>query len=254
MGGMGEGSARVKRVAIVQSSYIPWRGAFAMIARCDAFIFLDSVQFTRRDWRTRNRIKTAQGPLWLTIPVKQKGNYLSPIDSMEIAEPGWATKHLRSIEGAYARAPGFAGAIGPVRDAYAGIADQPMLSAANQHLTRALCALLGIATPFLRDVDLLPRDQLDALDPTARLVELAAAAGATHYLSGPSAQAYLDEGAFAARGMAVEWMSYAGLPEYRQLWGAFEPAVSVLDPLLTLGAEAARINLGAEAARGALGD
>ena len=228
----------MKRVAIVQSSYIPWRGAFAMMARCDAFIFLDSVQFTRRDWRTRNRIKTAQGPLWLTIPVKQKGNYLSPIDAMEIAEPGWAAKHLRSIEGAYRRGAGFEAAIGPLRDAYAAIANQPMLSSVNQQLTRALCAVLGITTPFLRDVELLPRERLDALDPTARLVELAAAAGASHYLSGPSARAYLDEGAFAVRGMAVEWMSYAELPEYPQLWGGFEPAVSVLDPLLTLGAKA----------------
>lgn len=229
----------VKRVAIVQSSYIPWRGAFAMIARADAFVFLDSVQFTRRDWRTRNRIKTAQGPLWLTIPVKQKGNYLAPIDAMEIAEPGWAAKHLRSIEGAYRRAPGFSSAIEAVRAAYAGVADQPMLSGVNQQLTRALCTVLGITTPFLRDVDLLPRDRLEALDPTQRLVELAAASGATHYISGPSARAYLDEGAFAARGMAVEWMSYAGLPEYPQLWGDFEPAVSILDPLLTLGAAAA---------------
>lgn len=233
----------MKRVAIVQSSYIPWRGAFAMIARADAFVFLDSVQFTRRDWRTRNRIETAQGPLWLTIPVKQKGNYLSPIDAMEIAEPGWATKHLRSIEGAYRRGAGFSSAIEAVRAAYEGVAEQPMLSGVNQHLTRALCAIMGITTPFLRDVDLLPRERLEALDPTQRLVQLAAATGATHYISGPSAQAYLDEGAFAARGMVVEWMSYAGLPEYPQLWGAFEPAVSILDPLLTLGAEATRDHL-----------
>lgn len=233
-----------RRVAIVQSSYIPWRGAFAMIARCDAFVFLDSVQFTRRDWRTRNRIKTSQGPLWLTIPVKQKGNYHAPIDAMEIAEPGWAARHLRSIEGAYRRGAGFLRSIDAVREAYAGVAEQPMLSAVNQPLTRALCALLGITTPLLRDVDLLPRETLDALDPTARLVALAAAAGATHYLSGPSARAYLDEDAFAARGMAVEWMSYAGLPEYPQLWGDFEPAVSILDPLLTLGAAGTREALG----------
>lgn len=239
------GAGDVKRVAIVQSSYIPWRGAFAMIARCDAFVFLDSVQFTRRDWRSRNRIKTAQGPLWLTIPVKQKGNYLASIDAMEIAEPGWAAKHLRSIEGAYRRSAGFTSVIDVLRAAYADVADQPMLSGVNQRLTRVLCTMLGITTPFLRDVDLLPRERLDALDPTQRLVELAAATGATHYLSGPSAQAYLDEGAFAARGMSVEWMSYAGLPEYPQLWGAFEPAVSVLDPLLTLGPEAARGVLGA---------
>lgn len=233
-----------RRVAIVQSSYVPWRGAFAMIARCDAFVFLDSVQFTRRDWRTRNRIKTPNGPLWLSIPVRQKGNYLASIDAMEVAEPGWAAKHLRSIEGAYRRAAGFDAAIGAVREAYGAIAAEPMLSAVNQRLTRELCALLGIATLFLRDVDLLPRATLEALDPTARLVALAREAGATSYLSGPSARAYLDEAAFNAQGIAVDWMSYAGLPEYPQLWGAFEPAVSILDTLLTLGPDGARGALG----------
>jgi hypothetical protein len=229
-----------RRVGIVQSSYLPWRGAFAMIARCDVWIFLDSVQFTRRDWRTRNRIKTPQGLLWLSIPVKQKGNYLAPIDAIEIAEAGWAGKHLRRIEGAYRRGPGFIESIAAVREAYAAVAGETMLWRVNQRLTRAICAMLGVATPFLRDVDLLPRARLGALDPTARLVALAAAAGANRYLSGPTAQSYLEADRFVARGIAVEWMSYAGLPRYRQLWGEFEPSVSILDPLLTLGPAKAR--------------
>ncbi len=224
-----------RRVGIVQSSYLPWRGAFALIARCDVFVFLDSVQFTRRDWRTRNRIKTSRGLLWLSVPVKQKGNYLAPIDAIEIAETGWAGKHLRSIEGAYRRAAGFVESIAAVRGAYAAVAGDPMLWRVNQRLTRAFCAILGIATPFLRDVDLLPRERLGALDPTARLVALAAAAGAARYLSGPAAQSYLDRDRFAARGIEVEWMSYASLPRYQQLWGEFEPSVSIVDPLLTLG-------------------
>ena len=95
------------RVAIIQSCYIPWLGYFATIARSDAFIFLDSVQFTRRDWRSRNRIKTAQGPLWLSVPVRQKGQYHAPIDAVELAEPGWAETHLRSIASAYRRAAHF---------------------------------------------------------------------------------------------------------------------------------------------------
>jgi hypothetical protein len=224
-----------RRVGIVQSSYLPWRGAFALIARCDVWIFLDSVQFTRRDWRARNRIKTPQGLLWLSVPVKQKGNYRAPIDAIEIAEPGWAAKHLRSIEGAYRRGAGFAETIALVREAYAEVAGVPMLWQVNQRLTRAFCAMLGIATPLLRDVDLLPRDELAALDPTARLLALADAAGATRYLSGPSAQSYLDRDRFAAHGIAVEWMSYTALPRYRQLWGEFESSVSIIDPLLTLG-------------------
>jgi hypothetical protein len=221
------------RVAIVQSSYVPWRGTFAMIARCDAFVFLDSVQFTRSDWRSRNRIKTPQGLLWLSIPVKH--NFLAPIDAIEIAKPGWARKHLRSIEEAYCRGAGFRESIAAVREAYAAVAEEPMLSLINQRLMRALCAMLGITTPLLRDVDLLPREMLRALDRNARVVTLAAAAGARRYLSGPTAQCYLDQDCFAAHGIAVEWMSYAGLPRYPQLWGEFEPSVSIVDPLLTLG-------------------
>lgn len=232
------------RVAIIQSCYIPWRGYFAMIARCDAFIFLDSVQFTRRDWRTRNRIKTPQGPLWLSVPVRQKGRYHAAIDAMELAEPGWAVQHLRSIAANYRRAGHFDAVFPALEAAYAQAAAQPMLSAANQELTAALCRLLGIATPLLRDIDLLPRARLEALDPTARLVELAAAAGARSYLSGPAARSYLDEAAFAARGMAVEWMDYAGLPAYPQLWGEFDPALSVVDALLNLGGEGASGVLG----------
>jgi hypothetical protein len=234
-----------RRVGIVQSSYLPWRGAFAMITRCDVFVFLDSVQFTRRDWRTRNRIKTSRGLLWLSVPVKQKGNYLAPIDAIEIAEADWSRKHLRSMERAYRRGPGFLEGIAAVREAYAAVAGERMLWRVNQQLMRAVCAVLGITTPLLRDVDLLAREQLATLDPTARLVALAAAAGATRYLSGPAAQSYLDRSRFAARGIAVEWMSYAGLQRYQQLWGEFESSVSIVDPLLTLGPAKARAALDA---------
>ena len=99
-----------RRVAIIQSSYIPWRGYFGMNASCDAFIFLDTVQFTRRDWRTRNSIKTASGGSWLTVPVKQKGNYHASIATIEIADPDWSKQHLRKIEAAYRRANNFAAA------------------------------------------------------------------------------------------------------------------------------------------------
>lgn len=233
-----------RRVAIIQSCYIPWRGYFAIVARCDAFVILDSVQFTRRDWRTRNRIKTPTGPLWLSIPVRQKGNYHAPIDSIEIADADWAQKHLRGIAANYRRAPFFDSVFPALESAYRAAAAEPSLSTANRGLTAALCGLLDIQTPLSRDVDLIGRETLDALDPTARLVELAAAAGATSYLSGPSARSYLDEDAFAARGMRVEWMDYGGLHDYPQLWGPFDPALSVIDALLNLGPAGARAVLG----------
>ncbi|MEI7714218.1 MAG: WbqC family protein [Rhodospirillales bacterium] len=233
-----------RRIAIIQSSYIPWRGYFSIVARCDAFVFLDSVQFTRRDWRTRNRIKTPAGPLWLSIPVRQKGQYHAAIDAIEIAEPGWADKHLRGIATNYRRAPFFTAVFPLLEAAFGKAAEQPFLSAVNRSLTASLCGLLGIRTPLSCDTDLIDRARLDALDPTERLVELAAASGATEYLSGPSARSYLDESAFAARNMSVGWMDYSGLLPYRQLWGEFDPALSIVDALLNLGPVGTRAVLG----------
>jgi hypothetical protein len=232
-----------RRVAIIQSSYIPWRGYFAIIARCDAFIFLDSVQFTRRDWRTRNRIKTPSGPLWLSIPVRQKGNYHASIDAIEIAGAGWVSEHLHRIAANYRRAPHFAALFPVLEAAYGAMKAEVSLSAINQGLTATMCRLLDIGTPLLRDVDLIERGRLNALAPTARLVKLAAVAEATEYLSGPAARAYLDESAFDASGMTVSWMDYGGLLQYRQLWSGFDPSLSVVDALLNLGAEGARAAL-----------
>jgi hypothetical protein len=232
-----------RRVAIIQSSYIPWRGYFAIIARCDAFIFLDSVQFTRRDWRTRNRIKTANGPVWLSIPVHQRGNYHAPIDAIEVADHDWSQRHLRSIEANYRRATGFASAFPALQAAYAAVAGESRLSVINQTLVHALCHMLDIRTPLQRDSDLLPRTALAEMDPTDRLVALAQAAGADEYLSGPSARAYLDTDRFVAAGVQVAWMDYAVLPAYPQPWGDFEPAVSVVDALLNLGPSQARETL-----------
>lgn len=232
------------RVGIIQSSYIPWRGYFDMIERCDVFVFLDSVQFTRRDWRTRNAIKTPNGSSWLSIPVKQKGNFHASIDSVVISDPSWAATHLRSIQGAYRRAEAYDAVYPVLADAFAAIAHQNSLSTVNQHLTRALCEALEIKTPLLVDVDLIARASLDTADSTQRLIDLAKAAGGTSYLSGPSAHSYLDERRFQDAGLKVEWMDYANsLIPYRQLWGDFVPAVSIIDPLLNLGFEATRATL-----------
>ncbi|QEL21708.1 WbqC family protein [Bosea sp. F3-2] len=231
----------MKRVAIIQSSYIPWRGFFAAIALCETFVFFDSVQFTRRDWRTRNVIKTPQGVHWLSVPVQQKGNFHAPIDSMRIADPGWWQAHLKSIEIAYRRATHFDDAFPLVRRLFETIADLPTLSQVNQGMITALCKELGIETRLLRDIDLLPREAMAAMRPTERLVKLSAAADAQIYLSGPSAKSYLDEDEFNALGMQVEWMDYSRFGEpYPQVWGDFASGVSIVDTLLNLGLDQTR--------------
>lgn len=229
-----------KTVVITQSNYIPWRGYFDLLRSADEVILLDSVQYTRRDWRNRNRIKTPRGLAWLTIPVEVKGRYAQAIDETRIAGPGWAASHIRSIELAYRRASHFDAVAPWLFQELLEAGAEPQLSVVNARLLRSLCDRLDIPVPLLRCVDVLARDILAQAEPTERLVRLAGARGATRYLSGPAAKDYLDVEAFARAGIEVAWMDYRGYPEYPQLWGPFDPSVSVVDLLLNTGDEASR--------------
>jgi hypothetical protein len=227
-----------RTVVITQSNYLPWRGYFDMLRCADEVFLLDSVQYTRRDWRNRNRIKTASGCVWLTIPVEVKGRYHQAIDETVVSDASWADTHRRAIDLAYRRAPYHAEIAGWLDGLLSSVAAEPMLSRINEVLLRAICARLGLTMPIRRCTDLLGRDAMREMDPTERLARLATAAGATRYLSGPAAKAYLDPAAFNARGIEVAWMSYTGYRDYPQLWGAFEPQVSIVDLLFNTGENA----------------
>jgi hypothetical protein len=236
--------AEGKRVAVIQSSYIPWKGYFDIIAMVDEFVFLDDAQFTRRDWRNRNKIKTSQGVQWLTVPVASKGRFHQAIDETEITEP-WIEKHWRSLTVNYRRAAHFEALAPAIQALYEDVAGERYLSQVNARLIGGLCRLLCIATPLRWS-----RDYPVMGTKTERLLSICRAAGATLYLSGPSARNYLDIELFAAEGIAVEWMDYGGYPTYPQLFGEFEHGVSILDLLFNTGAEAPRFMK----CRGALSD
>jgi WbqC-like protein family len=222
------------RIAIVQSCYVPWRGFFDLIGRCDLYVMYDQVQYAKRHWHNRNRIKTASGLEWLTIPVVSKGRYEQKIAEVEIEKP-WVDKHWRAIELAYRRAPYFAQLALKVRGWYQQAAEETLLSGVNALFLTEIAGLLGLRTRIVRDTAY-PAEGAK----TERLLAIARAAGADCYLSGPSAKTYLDTSLFARAGIAVEWMSYEGYVEYPQLHGAFEPAVSVLDLLFNAGPDAPR--------------
>lgn len=227
-------------IAVTQSNYLPWRGWFDMLRQSDGLVLLDSVQYTRRDWRNRNRIKTPQGASWLTIPVEAKGKFNQAVDETRITAAGWADDHLRSIALTYARAPCFAAIFPWLEAELRAVATEPMLSRVNAALIRAICTRLGLALPIAADADLLPRESLPGLEPSERLAALTEAMGGGRYISGPAAKAYLDPEPFARRGIEVAWMDYSDYPQYPQLWGDFEPSLSVVDLLLNTGNEAAR--------------
>ncbi len=220
----------MKTVAILQSNYIPWKGYFDIINRCDLFVILDEVQSTKNDWRNRNRIKTNGGTQWLTIPTRHS-NALR-INEVTVANNRWAQKHWRTIHQSYSRAPAMMALAGPISGLYEQAAKLELLSDVNRIFLDSLCKMVGIGTPIVNAGDLVELSVLDNLEPTARLVEICRATGATNYLSGPSAKDYLDISQFDAAGVHVDWMSYAQYPEYGQLHGEFRHDVSILDQLL----------------------
>jgi hypothetical protein len=213
---------------------VPWRGYFDLIASVDEFILLDDVQYTRRDWRNRNRIKTPRGSRWLTIPVQVSGRYTQLISETLVADQSWPERHWATVRQSYRDAAGFEESAPFLEDLYA-TAPAPSLSDINRHFLATICQRLGIETSLTRSGDYGGEGV-----KTDRLVSLCRSAGASEYVSGPSAKAYLDEDEFSAAGIAVSWFEYGPYPEYEQVHPPFDTQVSILDTLLCTGEAAAR--------------
>lgn len=219
----------MKKVAILQSNYIPWKGYFDMIAAVDEFILYDDMQYTRRDWRNRNQIKTPQGCQWLTIPVKVKGKYLQKIVETEIDDTSWTAAHWKAIFQNYKRARYFNEIAVWLEPLYMG-GSYTHLSQVNRKFIEAICHYLGIETQITNSWDYTLAD-----GKTERLANLCQQAAATEYISGPAAKDYIDESVFDALNIKVSWFDYAGFPEYPQLWGDFVHGVSIIDLLFNCG-------------------
>jgi hypothetical protein len=220
------------KVAINQSNYIPWKGYFDLIHDVDVFLFYDDVQFTTRDWRNRNRIKTPQGVQWLTVPVGADRN--RRICEVEIRDHGWQRKHWETLRRCYARAPHFK----TYAPFFAGVYLERVwtnLSALNQYLIVEIAQqFLGITTAFRQasDFDVTAKSQ-------NRILALLEAVGADTYHSGPAGKAYLDPARFAQAGIELVWKDYGAYPEYPQVWPPFEHAVTIADLLFSTGPQAA---------------
>jgi hypothetical protein len=219
---------------ILQPSYIPWRGYFHLIQKADVFVFYDDVQFDKRGWRNRNRIKTPQGAKWLTIPVHSRGHQLDHTPICEIGicqEEDWNRKHWHTLQQHYRKAPYF--------ERYRALLDRcyesppPLLADFTIDLTIQLARELGLdQTRFVRS------STLGATGAkTDRLLSVLDKVKATHYISGPSAREYIEADKFAAAGVTLEYMTY-DYPEYPQLYPPFDPQVSILDLLFMTGPKA----------------
>ena len=218
-----------KTVAIVQSSYIPWKGYFDLINLTDEFILLDDVQYTKRDWRNRNRIKTQNGPTWLTIPVQVKGKYLQSLKETRISDPKWNVRHWKTITHHYSKAKFFDHYREFFEELYLG-SEENFLSQTNYRFLTAVCELLGVTTNICWSFDYSIKE-----GRTIRLLDLCKQAGATEYLTGPTAKSYIDEKLFIESGINLKYMDYSGYPQYDQLFPPFEHRVSIIDLIFNEG-------------------
>lgn len=221
----------MKKVAIIQSNYIPWKGYFDIINDSDIFIFLDDVQYTTRDWRNRNKIKTPHGLKWLTIPVGSDTNRL--ICDVSIQDSRWQKEHWETIKFYYSKAKYFNLYKDFFEDLYCSrVWDN--LSELNQYIIRCISIdFLGINTQFINSKDLNCKGKKQE-----KLINLIKKVGGDLYISGPSAQNYIDDELFTKNQIKLVYKDYLGYPEYEQFYPPFEHGVTILDLIFLTGPDA----------------
>ena len=224
---------QARTVAVMQSNYLPWKGYFDIIHDADLFVFYDDVQFTKSDWRHRNRVKAASGSQWLSVPVGQSHDRL--LCDVEISGDNWQRKHWQTLLMNYGKCRHFERYREYFEHTYLGTA-WCNLSDLNQSLIRHISLeFLGIKTQFSDS-----REFQSAGKKLDRLLHLLGQTGATRYVSGPAAKGYVLADRFSQAGIELVWKDYGGYPEYSQRFPPFEHGVSIIDLLFNVGPDASR--------------
>ena len=235
-----------KSIAIMQPVFLPWLGYFEQIGVTDSFMFLDDVQYTKQDWRNRNRIRTNTGWMWLTVPVRKAGHD-QRISETQIDGEYWKRKHLKSLQQNYASAPHYADIMAIIEPHIR--ARQSTLTDLTEGLIESIASYLSIGSGFLRASEVPTKTQ----DRNERLVELCQHAGADCFLTGPAADDYLDHDLFSRHGISVVFQDYKH-PIYPQAFDGFESHMSVLDLLMNHGPASAEILLSSPRPPGLTGE
>lgn len=218
----------MKKISISQSNYIPWKGYFDLINSVDEFILYDDTQYTRRDWRNRNKIKTPKGLKWLTIPVDVKGKYFQKINETKISDKSWAVKHWQQIKQNYAKAKNFKKYKDIFEELYLSCKEE-YLSEINHKFIIAINQILGIKTKirFSSEFEIYG-------NRTEKLINICKQSNARIYISGPAAKTYFNEELAKKENILVEWMDYSNYQKYEQLYPPFEHAVSIIDLIFNI--------------------
>jgi len=220
------------RVAIHQPQYLPWLGYLDKLDRVNVFVLLDCVQFKKHEWQNRNRIRTAQGWQYLTVPVLHE--FPQRLDEVRINnQSDWRRKHRQALETHYGKAPYY--------DRYAPLVQHLLarngewLSPLNEAMLTMLAGALGITTPIVK------ASQYEARhEPTGRLVDLCKAVGADCYLAGAGGRDYMNLKDFEEAGITVEFQDFVS-PEYAQVYRPFIAGLSALDLLFNCGPDGFRL-------------
>jgi hypothetical protein len=230
----------VVRISIIQSNYLPWKGYFDLIASSDLFVVYDSAQFTKNDWRNRNRIMTKEGPVWLSLPIATAGRSGQSIRDARLADTRRLQRHALTLDQTYGKLAGFQEIRAPLMTAFEQLRSCELLHDINVTLLRCLARCLGLSVEFIQDTDV-PRE---SANPTQRIVDICTFFGATSYLTGPAGLSYLELERFMRRGIAVDVIEYDHYSEYPQRgFAPFMHGVSVVDLIANTSISVARREL-----------
>jgi hypothetical protein len=223
----------MKKIVITQSNYIPWKGYFDAIAIADEFVIYDDMQYTRRDWRNRNLIKTAKGVKWLTIPVEVKGKFFQKIRETKVSDGNWNKVHWNVLNQTYSKSNCFKEVKDFVQELYMTV-NSEYLTDINLHFLKGISDYLGIETQFKFSSEFVLKEER-----TERLLDICLKLNGTDYYSGSAAKGYMNEQIFYDSGINIHYFNYAGYCEYEQLHPPFEHGVTILDLIFNEGDKAA---------------
>tara|TARA_A100001515_G_scaffold69483_3_gene55247 strand:- start:1086 stop:1784 length:699 start_codon:yes stop_codon:yes gene_type:complete len=224
------------KIIITQSNYIPWKGYFTTMRHATHIVLYDDAQYTKRDWRNRNKIITQKGPTWLTIPIDVKGKFNQKVNEAKVKNNQWSIDHWNKLRENYKKAPHFKQYSKYFEDIYLKqLPKHEYLSDINRIMLKICIDLLGIEIEILDSREFNIRG-----GKTGKLINICKDLEADEYFTGPAAKGYMEENLFDENNIKLTYYDLENFPEYNQSWNDFSHFVSVLDMFFNLGDETSK--------------